>query len=74
MVCDEWVKVDALLQQKLTELQVLDQESDLIMAKAEQQGEVTPELKQAMNASFEKYKNLAKEIAALKATAKSLKA
>ena len=43
------------------------------VAKAEQQGEITPTLKQELNASLEKYKKLANEIASLKKTAKSLK-
>ena len=74
MFCDEWLKVDALLQQKLKELQDLDQERELLIAKTEQQGEITPTLKQELNASLEKYKKLANEIASLKKTAKSLKA
>ena len=74
MSCSEWLKVDALLQQKLKELQDLDQERELLIAKTEQQGEITPTLKQELNASLEKYKKLANEIANLKKTAKSLKA
>ena len=36
MFCDEWLKVDALLQQKLKVLQDLDQERELLITKAEQ--------------------------------------
>ena len=72
MSCSEWLKVDALLQRKLKELQDLDQEREVLIAKAEQQSEITPTLKQELNASLEKYKKLANEIASLKKTAKSL--
>ena len=73
MFCDEWLKVDALLQKKLKELQNLDQESELLIAEAEQQGEITPLLKQKMNLSLEKYEKLASEVAELKKQAKALK-
>ncbi len=75
MFCDEWIKLDALLQQKLKDLQTLEQEGDMLVAKIEQQGEITPELKQQeMNASLGKYEKLANEIANLEKTAKALKA
>lgn len=74
MFCDEWIKVDALLQQKLKGLQTLEQEGDMLVAKVKQQGEITPELKQEMNVSLGKYEKLANEIANLKKTAKALKA
>lgn len=73
MSCSEWLKVDALLQQKLKELQELDQEREMLIAKAEQQSEITLLLKQELNTSLEKYEKLASEIASLKKTAKSLK-
>ncbi len=73
MFCDEWLKIDALLQEKLKRLRNLDQESELLIAKAEQQGEITPSLKQKMNLSLEKYEKLASEVANLKKQAKALK-
>lgn len=74
MSCSEWLKVDALLQQKLKKLQDLDQEREMLIAKAEQQSGITPALKQELNQSLEKYEKLTSEIASLKETAKSLKA
>ena len=74
MSCSEWLKVDALLQQKLKKLQDLDQEREMLIAKAEQQSGITPELKQELNQSLDKYEKLTSEIASLKETAKSLKA
>ena len=73
MFSDEWLKIDALLQEKLKELQNLDQERELLIAEAEQQGEITPLLKQKMNLSLEKYEKLASEVANLKKQAKALK-
>ena len=73
MFCDEWLKIDALLQEKLKRLRNLDQESELLIAEAEQQGEITPLLKQKMNLSLEKYEKLASEVAKLKKQAKALK-
>ena len=73
MFCDEWLKIDALLQEKLKRLRNLDQERELLMAEAEQQGEITPLLKQKMNLSLEKYEKLASEVANLKQQAKALK-
>ena len=74
MSCDEWIKIDAHLQQKLKELQDLDQEREMLITKAEQQSEITPLLKQELNTNLEKYEILASEIVSLKETAKSLKA
>lgn len=74
MSCSEWIKIDAHLQQKLKELQDLDQEREMLIAKAEQQSGITPVLKQELNQSLEKYEKLTSEIASLKETAKSLKA
>jgi hypothetical protein len=73
MFCDEWLKIDALLQEKLKRLRNLDQERELLIAEAEQQGEITPLLKQKMNLSLEKYEKLASEVAKLKKQAKALK-
>ena len=73
MFCNEWLKIDALLQEKLKELQNLDQERELLIAEAEQQNEITSSLKQRMNLSSEKYEKLASEIANLKKQAKALK-
>ena len=73
MFCNEWLKIDALLQEKLKELQTLDQERELLIAEAEQQNEITPSLKQRMNLSLEKYEKLASEVANLKKQAKALK-
>ncbi len=73
MFCDEWLKIDALLQEKLKRLRNLDQERELLIAEAEQQGEITPLLKQKMNLSLEKYEKLASEVANLKKQAKALK-
>ena len=73
MFCNEWLKVDALLQEKLKALQNLDQERELLIAEAKQQSEMTPSLKQKMNLSLEKYETLASEIANLKKQAKALK-
>ena len=73
MFCNEWLKIDALLQEKLKELQNLDQERELLIAEAEQQNEITSSLKQRMNLSLEKYEKLASEVANLKKQAKALK-
>lgn len=73
MSYNEWLKVDALLQEKLKELRNLDQESESLMAEAEQQGKITPLLKQKMNLSLEKYEKLASEVSNLKKQAKALK-
>lgn len=73
MSYDEWLKVDALLQEKLKELQNLDQERELLIAEAEQQGAITASLKQKMNLSLEKYEKLASEVSDLKKQAKALK-
>lgn len=73
MFCNEWLKIDALLQEKLKELQNLDQERELLIAEAEQQNEITSSLKRRMNLSSEKYEKLASEIANLKKQAKALK-
>ncbi len=73
MFSDEWLKIDALLQEKLKELRNLDQERELLIAEAEQQSEITPLLKQKMNLSLEKYEKLASEVANLKKQAKALK-
>ncbi len=70
---NEWLKVDALLQEKLKELQNLDQEREMLIAEAEQLGELTPSLKQKMNLSLEKYEKLASEVSDLKKQAKALK-
>ena len=74
MAYNDWLKIDVLLQQKLKVLHVLDQECKLLIAKAEQQGEITPSLEQELNASLAKYEKLASEVANLKKTAKLLKA
>ena len=73
MFCNEWLKIDALLQEKLKELQNLDQESELLIAEAEKQSEITPLLKQKMELSLEKYERLASEVSNLKKQAKALK-
>ena len=73
MFCNEWLKIDALLQEKLKELQNLDQERELLIAEAEKQSELTPLLKQKMELSLEKYERLASEVSNLKKQAKALK-
>lgn len=66
MFNDEWLNIDALLQQKLKELQGLDEERELLITEGEQQGEITPSLKEKLNLSLEKYEKLADEISTLK--------
>ena len=73
MFCNEWLKIDALLQEKFKELQNLDQERELLIAEAEKQSELTPLLKQKMELSLEKYERLASEVSNLKKQAKALK-
>ena len=73
MVYNDWLKIDALLQQKLKVLQVLEKERELLIAKAEESG-LTSSVQEKMARSLEKYKILADEIAKLKATAKALRA
>ncbi len=63
---DIWIKVDALLQKRLKELEALDSQREEIIQKAEKMGTLTEELKQEMEENLAKYNNLAKEVEDLK--------
>ena len=67
---NDWLKIDVQLQEKLTQLQLLNEEREYIIAEAEQQGELDPLMQKRMEESVEKYERLAKEVATLKKMAK----
>ena len=69
---NDWLKIDVQLQEKLTQLQLLNEEREYIIAEAEQQGELDPLMQKRMEESVEKYERLAKEVAALKKIAKNI--
>lgn len=68
---NEWLTIDAILQQKLKELEELNKERELIIAKAEKQ--LTSEMQKELEISLLKYTELAKQVAVLKKQAKELK-
>ena len=70
---NDWIKIDVVLQQKLKELESLEQEKEMIIAQVEEQGEITPIMEKKLNQSVEKYQKLANEIHTLKLKIKQLK-
>ncbi len=70
---EEWIKIDAILQKKLKELETLDNQRKEIIKKAEKNGEITAEIKAEMNKSIESYELLSFEIKQLKQKAKEIK-
>ena len=68
-----WLNIDVILNQKLKELQVLDEEQEILIKKTEQAGKITPELEKDLNNSLEKYIKLSNEVAELKKIAKQIK-
>lgn len=69
---EEWVKIDAILQEKLKDLEALDFHREKLIEKVRNQG-LTPELKKEMEESVGMYEHLAKEVKELKLKAKQLK-
>lgn len=70
---DIWIKVDALLQKRLKELEALDSQREEIIQKAEKMGTLTEELKQEMEENLAKYNNLAKNVEDLKNRVQKMK-
>ena len=70
---DIWIKVDALLQKRLKELEALDSQREEIIKKAEKMGTLTEELKQEMEENLAKYNNLAKNVEDLKNRVQKMK-
>ena len=68
-----WLNIDVILNQKLKELQVLDEEREILIKKTEQAGKITPELEKELNNSLEKYIKLSNEVAKLKKIAQQIK-
>ncbi len=70
---EEWVKIDALLQEKLKDLEALEFQKEEIITRAEKMESLTQEIQDEMNKSILMYENLAKEVSQLKEKAKLLK-
>ena len=69
---ENFVRIDALLHQKLEELKRLDEERDIIIAEAEKSKTISESLQTKMQNNLEKYENLAEEIKELKKLAMNI--
>ncbi len=69
---EKWVKIDALLQEKLKDLEALDSQRQKLIKKASKQ-ELTPKLQKEMEESVRMYESLANEVSELKLKAKEIK-
>ena len=70
---EEWVKIDAILHEKLKQLDLLDIKRNEILEKAEKSEELSPNLKAEMERNLSMYEKLAKEVEELKYKAQSIK-
>lgn len=70
---EEWVKIDAILHEKLKQLDLLDIKRNEILEKAEKSEELSPNLKAEMEINLSMYEKLAKEVEELKYKAQSIK-
>lgn len=70
---EEWVKIDAMLQEKLKDLEALEFQREEIITRAEKMESLTKEIQDEMNKSVLMYEHLAKEVSQLKEKAKVLK-
>lgn len=70
---EEWVKIDAILHEKLKQLDLLDIKRNEILEKAEKSEELSPNLKAEMERNLSMYEKLAKEVEELKHKAQSIK-
>ena len=70
---EEWVKIDAMLQEKLKDLEALEFQREEIISRAKNMQSLSKEIQDEMNKSVLIYENLAKEVSQLKEKAKGLK-
>lgn len=70
---EEWVKIDAILHEKLKQLDLLDIKRNEILEKAEKSEALSPNLKAEMERNLSMYEKLAKEVEELKYKAQSIK-
>ena len=70
---EEWVKIDAILHEKLKQLDLLDIKRNEILEKAEKSEALSPNLKAEMEINLSMYEKLAKEVEELKYKAQSIK-
>ena len=70
---EEWVKIDAILHEKLKQLDLLDIKRNEILEMAEKSEALSPNLKAEMERNLSMYKKLAKEVEELKHKAQSIK-
>ena len=70
---EEWVKIDAILHEKLKQLDLLDIKRNEILEKAEKSEALSPNLKAEMKRNLSMYEKLAKEVEELKYKAQSIK-
>lgn len=70
---EEWVKIDAILHEKLKQLDLLDIKRNEILEMAEKSEALSPNLKAEMERNLSMYKKLAKEVEELKYKAQSIK-
>lgn len=70
---EEWVKIDAILHEKLKQLDLLDIKRNEILEMAEKSEALSPNLKAEMERNLSMYEKLAKEVEELKYKAQSIK-
>lgn len=70
-VCDEWIKINIELHNKLEEMKKLDKERENLIKEAEEKG-FGKNIKEKMNKSVIRYENLLEEIKSLNIKAKQL--
>ena len=70
---EEWVKIDAILHEKLKQLDLLDIKRNEILEMAEKSEALSPNLKAEMERNLSMYEKLAKEVEELKHKAQSIK-
>ena len=70
---EEWVKIDAMLEEKLKDLEALEFQREEIISRAKNMQSLSKEIQDEMNKSVLMYENLAKEVSQLKEKAKDLK-
>lgn len=70
---NEWIKIDAELNEKLKDLEAIDYQREKIIKKAKESKSISSELEEEMRENLSLYNSLAKEIENLKHKAQAIK-